>query len=149
MKVVYGDLIDMALEGHFDVIVHGCNCFCVMGAGVAKQIKETFRSAYNEDLKTVKGDGSKLGSYSAVEIDQGRIKFTVVNGYTQYNYKGWGPQVDYYAIRSLFRKIKQDFTGKRIGYPKIGAGLAGGDWEIISSIIDEELDGENHTVVLL
>ena len=52
MKVVYGDLIDMALEGHFDVIVHGCNCFCAMGAGIAKQIKETFRSAYNEDLKT-------------------------------------------------------------------------------------------------
>jgi O-acetyl-ADP-ribose deacetylase (regulator of RNase III) len=41
------------------------------------------------------------------------------------------------------------FSGKRIGYPKIGAGLAGGDWNIISSIIDKELIGEDHTLVLL
>jgi len=31
----------------------------------------------------------------------------------------------------------------------IGAGLAGGDWEIISSIINEELEGEDHTCVVL
>jgi O-acetyl-ADP-ribose deacetylase (regulator of RNase III) len=35
----------------------------------------------------------------------------------------------------------------RIGYPAIGAGLAGGDWEVISSIIEEELKGEDHTFV--
>ena len=35
----------------------------------------------------------------------------------------------------------------KIGYPAIGAGLAGGNWEIISGIIDEELKGENHTFV--
>ena len=39
------------------------------------------------------------------------------------------------------------FGGKRIGYPLIGAGLAGGDWQIISAIINEELVGENHTLV--
>ena len=41
------------------------------------------------------------------------------------------------------------FSGKRIGYPKIGAGLAGGYWNIISKIIDKELEGENHSLVLL
>jgi hypothetical protein len=30
----------------------------------------------------------------------------------------------------------------------IGAGLAGGDWEIISAIINEELYGEDHTLVI-
>ena len=29
----------------------------------------------------------------------------------------------------------------------IGGGLAGGDWNIISAIINEELAGEDHTLV--
>ena len=29
-----------------------------------------------------------------------------------------------------------------------GAGLAGGDWDTISSIINEELEGEDHTLVV-
>ena len=46
------------------------------------------------------------------------------------------------------KKIAQDIPDKRIGYPRIGAGMAGGDWEIISSIIAEELEGLDHTLVL-
>jgi O-acetyl-ADP-ribose deacetylase (regulator of RNase III) len=56
-------------------------------------------------------------------------------------------KADYDAIRSVFKKIKSNFSGKRIGYPKIGAGLAGGDWDQISKIIDEELIDEDHTLV--
>ena len=47
------------------------------------------------------------------------------------------------------RWIKQKYTGKRIGLPKIGAGLAGGDWNVIQKIIEEELPGENVTIVVL
>ena len=47
----------------------------------------------------------------------------------------------------MFSKIKAKYTGQRIAYPLIGAGLAGGDWKRISSIIEEELKGENHTLV--
>jgi hypothetical protein len=32
-------------------------------------------------------------------------------------------------------------------YPKIGAGLARGDWPTIAAMIDEELAGEDHTLV--
>ena len=45
------------------------------------------------------------------------------------------------------RAVKSRFPGKRIGYPKIGPGLAGGDWEIIRLLIEEELAGEDHTYV--
>ena len=44
-------------------------------------------------------------------------------------------------------KQAQDFDVIVHGYPLIGAGLAGGDWAIISKIIDEELKDENHTLV--
>ncbi|AFO47220.1 hypothetical protein T1E_1365 [Pseudomonas putida DOT-T1E] len=37
--------------------------------------------------------------------------------------------------------------GRRWGVPAIGAARGGGDWGVISEIIDEELAGENVTFV--
>lgn len=147
MKTIKGDLLALAQKGKFDLIVHGCNCFCAMGAGIAKSIKQMFPEAYEADVKTVKGDKTKLGEISWAEITSNAGKLIIVNGYTQFDWKGSGQKADYEAIRSVFRKIKSRFSGLRIGYPAIGAGLAGGDWNIISKIIDEELENENHTYV--
>lgn len=147
MKRLRGDLIQLAREGRFDVIIHGCNCFCTMGGGIARQIRTVFPQAFAADAATQPGDRSKLGVYTqAVEHIDGR-SLTVVNGYTQFDYAGPGVLADYRAIRTLFESIKTDFSGQRIGYPRIGAGLAGGDWKTISEIIDRALDGEDHTLV--
>ncbi len=148
MKTIEGDLITLALEGQFDVIVHGCNCFCTMGAGIARAIQEEFPEAYAADLITIKGDRNKLGDFSFATVKRDDKEITIVNGYTQFHFQGDSVLVDYDAVHNLFKKIKQQFSGKRIGYPKIGAGLADGDWERISRIIDEELAGEDHTLVL-
>lgn len=147
MKIVQGDLIALALKGTFDVIVHGCNCDCLMGAGIARSIREHFPEAYHADTATPAGDASKLGTYSYAHCNRESGTLTVVNAYTQLHPSGLGVLVDYQAIRRIMRAIKQDFGGKRIGYPKIGAGLARGDWNIISHIIENELAGEDHTLV--
>ena len=55
MNVITGDLLRFALDGRFDVIVHGCNCQCAMGKGIALSIKEQFPEAYAADLATAKG----------------------------------------------------------------------------------------------
>jgi hypothetical protein len=70
-----------------------------------------------------------------------------VNAYTQLDYRGRGVRVDYDAVRSAMGHVKQRFGGKRIGYPKIGAGLARGDWDRLSRVIDEALEVEDHTLV--
>ncbi len=49
------DLLTLAQNGILDVIVHGANCQCVMGAGIAAQIKKRFPEAYAADLRTSKG----------------------------------------------------------------------------------------------
>lgn len=147
MNTVSGDLLRLALEGRFDVIVHGCNCMCAMGAGIAKQIKATFPEAYAADCQTEAGDRGKLGSISHACVERDGRTVTVVNGYTQYHWKGPEGGADYEAIRRVMRAVKQQFAGGRIGYPKIGAGLAGGDWTIIAAIIEEELAGLDHTLV--
>jgi O-acetyl-ADP-ribose deacetylase (regulator of RNase III) len=153
MKIIYGDLIELAKDGHFDVIVHGCNCICTMGAGIAKQIKKEFPKAWEIDKRTKSGDRTKLGKivYTKVFINDIHSIF-VVNAYTQFDTYVRGEMkkvlVEYDALRSCFAAVYKLFHGYRIGYPKIGAGLALGDWNIISKIIDEELKEMDHTLVI-
>jgi hypothetical protein len=86
----------------------------------------------------------KIAGVEIQSPDFGGHPIIVVNSYTQFRY---GPNhadgnkmpVDYDAIRLCMRKINYLFAGKIIGLPKIGAGLAGGDWNIIREIIIEEL----------
>jgi len=148
MRHMIGDLITLAEQGEFDVIVHGCNCFCTMGSGIAKQIRERYPAAYEADCTTEKGDISKLGGYTWVRVLSPRKNpFIIVNGYTQFRYGRDRRHADYNAIVSVFQLIKNNFPHAVIGYPYIGAGLAGGDWEVISRIINAALAGMNHSVV--
>jgi O-acetyl-ADP-ribose deacetylase (regulator of RNase III) len=147
MKTQKGDLIQLALAGEFDVIVHGCNCHCQMGRGIALTIKQLLPEAYVADCQTPKSDKSKLGTISTAEIKRSKTQFVVVNAYTQFDWDGAGVKADYHAIRQVMKTIRKSFSGKRVGYPKIGAGLAGGDWAVIYPIICEELAGEDHTYV--
>ncbi len=147
MKTRSGDLLQLVLDGEFDVIVHGCNCQCQMGKGIALSVKRRFPEAYAADLRTEKGDAAKLGTISVAGVERDGRRFSVVNGYTQFHWRGDGNKADYEAIRNVMRAVRVQFPGKRIGYPKIGAGLAGGDWAIVLPIIEEELSGEDHTYV--
>jgi len=53
--------------------------------------------------------------------------------------------VDYDAIDKVLANIAIDFSYAKIGLPLIGAGLAGGDRQIISKIIEKHLP--NATIV--
>jgi len=145
MKHVKGDLIQRAKDGEFNVIIHGCNCFNTMGAGIAPQIAKAFPSAYNADQVTILGDKTKLGTIS-IGFEQ-HLGLFVINAYTQFDYKGKKP-IDYAALQRSFAQIKTLFSGKKIGYPAIGCGLAGGNWDIVSKLIDVTLtDDVDHTFV--
>ena len=147
MQTMTGDLIALAQAGRFSLIAHGCNCHCTMGAGIAKGIKAAFPAAWDADRATKSGDRAKLGQCTAVTVALVTGDLVVVNAYTQYDWRGGGVKVDYDAVASCMAWIKRRHTGRVIGLPKIGAGLAGGDWERITGIIDRELAGEDVTVV--
>ncbi|MFM4915500.1 macro domain-containing protein [Aeromonas dhakensis] len=147
MDVINGDLLRLALGGRFDVIIHGCNCFCVMDDGIAKTIKSTFPEAYHVDCETKVADKGKLGSYSLVKVVRGDVSFYLINAYTQYDYRGTEVHVNYDAIKTVFDKINSEFDGFKIAYPKIGAGLGGGNWAVIKDIIDSSLVNQSHTLV--
>lgn len=137
---IEGDLIKLAKEGMFDIIAHGCNIMCTMGAGIAKQIAETWPEVRAADNRTTPGDLRKLGTIDAVKADYSNL--FIVNMYTQPSF-GAGLQVDYSAIDLAFSHLTT-YTRRfmhvygylpSVGIPKIGAGLGGGDWDRIEKII--------------
>lgn len=153
-KEVWGDLINMAENGEFDVIAHGCNCFCAMSAGIAPQMAVAFGcNKFPLEDKSTSGDVNKLGQIDWKLLNMVGLFYTgghdlvVVNLYSQYRPKVSEKPLDYEALTLGFRKMNFLFHGRRIGLPKIGAGLAGGDWNIIRGIIQSEFKDCEVTVV--
>jgi O-acetyl-ADP-ribose deacetylase (regulator of RNase III) len=153
-KEINGDLISLAQEGAFDVITHGCNCFNLMGSGIAPQMAKAFgcdqsRGLFKLEQNEFKGSILKLGTieYHPINIGPGKTVM-VVNSYTQYHYGMSQRNLDYEALTLCLRKINHEFDGQHIGLPQIGCGLAGGDWNVVKGIIQEELKDCNVTVVI-
>lgn len=143
---IEGDLIKLAKPPHkmFDVIAHGCNCFNTQKSGLAPQMAKAFGTNYFRMELEGKGDIHKLGN-----IDYERIEGSlyVVNCYTQYNYDVSTKPLDYAALELCLKKINDEFKGRHIGLPLIGCHLAGGDWNIVKTMIQKELKDMDVTIV--
>lgn len=119
-----GNLIDLAIDGKFHVIVHGCNCFHTFGSGIAREMRVRVPRAYEADIKTPCADKTKIGTYS---VALGK-RFNVVNAYTQYGVSRRGEDVfEYEAFDKILSALAEDYKGCHFGLPYIGMGLANGD----------------------
>jgi len=130
LKHTKGNLIDLAEQGAFDIIVQGCNCYCTMGSGIAKEIRERYPIAYEIDQLTETGDIMKLGCWTEAEPGS----FLIINAYTQYGFNGPGSKADVFEYTSfdlILQKLLALHGNKDFGFPYIGMGLAGGDKERI------------------
>lgn len=132
LNTTKGDLLDMGKRNEFDIIMHGCNCFCAMGGGIARQIADQLPDARLADDETVRGDAGKLGSYTIGM--SGRL--VILNCYTQYSISRDDDVFEYLAFQRVLDKIALRFGKWRIGMPLIGMGLAGGDPERILPMIE-------------
>lgn len=173
MEVIKGDLIKLALEGEFDVIVHGCNCFCTQKSGIAKQMVETFHTnddfLFEKENDYYKGDINKLGTidYAIYSLYTNKMvsnrgyhelyskdskHFHVVNAYTQFYHlrnlpEGETRPFSYIAFALVLKKLNHIFKGKHIGMPWIGCGLGGADKQHVAMLIKKNLTDCKVTVV--
>lgn len=138
MKIIYkqGDL----LEAEESVIIHGCNAQGVMGSGVALAIRNKYPEVAKKYFKMKEDGRMQLGCCTFCHQDDGK---TVINAITQefYGRNQHVVYVSYAAIAHVFKNINDWCKMKgvdKIAIPKIGAGLANGDWSIIEKIIEEE-----------
>ena len=131
MQITSGNLITQGLEGKYDIIVHGCNCHCTMGAGIALEIKNRIPEAFAVDRKTISGDVTKLGTYTSTIIQSpvsGKL-LQVVNAYTQYDFNSYGASRDlfqYAAFDRILTKLATEYPSANYGFPAIGMDRAGG-----------------------
>lgn len=137
---------DLFADKH-PAIAHGVNCQGVMGSGVAKEIKQRFPWAYDDYCQFCKSNSPKelLGlsrKSTAIELGYDTI---IYHCFTQLTYgkEQFKRYVSYDAIdKSMYSLRYRLILQKTIPYvamPKIGAGLGGGDWNIIESIINTNL----------
>lgn len=130
-----GDVLEMASNGAFNIVVHGCNCFCAMGSGIAAQVRRQYPAAWQVDQNTEAGDYNKLGNYTTMLGKQ----FNIINAYTQYKTASYpGEDVfEYESFALILRKLAHQYPGCRFGLPYIGMGLAGGNPEVIMEMLEQ------------
>lgn len=133
------------LQSGADVICQQVNCMGVMGAGLAKQVRDKYPSvyiAYKEKCKK----GSCLGDAQLCEIGE-RV---IANLFGQEGYGRDKRYTDYDALKNALLQVNEVFgygyPQRRIALPHgLGCGLAGGDWSVVRPMI-EEIFGKSQCV---
>lgn len=146
---MHGDIMSPNRTGHEVLVCHQVNCMGVMGAGLAKQLRDLFPLMYRSYKITcdnAKDKRSLLGKTDSYSVNYLGYDYTIVSIFGQERYGRGGCFTDYDALRKAFKTIRgmasplpgRVATRVRIPY-RMGCGLAGGDWNIVKSIIQEEL----------
>lgn len=131
------------------VLVHVCNDIGGWGAGFVLAVSRRWKSPEREYRTWFKAaDGTfALGEvqFVAVEPDLWVANLIGQHGIRRTNA---GPPVRYDAIRTGLGTVADFATHHQasVHMPRIGAGLAGGDWSTIEEIITSELAGLAVTV---
>lgn len=153
LHYVIGNLLD----SDCDYICHQVNCQGVMGSGIAKQIRERWPGVYEgykawyDSCSADSPDGQAyrwmMGTNLTVPVSA--TKFIVnMAAQARCGYDG-ARYTSYDAFDRCLHDIKDSVPKRRtIGFPKnIGCGLGGGNWKVISALIEEIL-GEEYEVYI-
>ena len=137
-----------------DIIAHQVNCCGIMGAGVAKQIKERYPKAFHDYLiyceRMSYSPDLLLGDVRFSEgyrfEDGTKCLFEIAHIFAQKSFGRRGIHTDYDALRKGLLRIRTyvELAGyKYVAIPyKIGCGLGGGDWEnVVYPMIEDIFNG--------
>ncbi len=132
------------LNSGADIICHQVNCQGAMGAGLAKQIRQRWPKAYEDYIKFcgLSSPYDKLGKVKLTEAARGKY---IAHIFAQLNYgRKRLCYTNYDALHHGFEYLArlQHEKGLRVALPYgIGCGLAGGDWGIVRSDIENIFGG--------
>lgn len=147
IKYVKGDATQPQGEGT-KLIAHICNDIGAWGAGfvVALSNKWTLPEA---KYRSVSPNALRLGAVQLVRVEPGLL---VVNMIAQHKVRSKdNPKpIRYDALRQCLTQVWGMARSLKasVHMPRIGTGLAGGKWEIIEEIIEEELCENDIEVVV-
>jgi len=148
---VKGDLLDLAEKREFDIIVHGCNCFNIMGGGIAYAIAKKYPQAKLVDSDTIRGNREKIGTFTISKAFSKNLNssFFIINAYTQFSPSRGEDVFEYEAFDRILNQLAESYPFSRFGFPLIGCGLAGGNKERILNQIEEFANKIQGTVTVV
>lgn len=135
---------DMLINVNSGIILHSVNTLGAMGAGVAKGIRAkypaTYRSYSDRCIPTI--HQARLGDILVTSELDGTL--SIINAFCQSAVGFSGRYVSYDAVDTVFKKIytQLDIDVSNINTVKFGAGLGGGNWNVIEQIILVHLPAE-------
>lgn len=138
---INGNALEPIGDGN-KVIIHCNNDIRKWGRGFVVAISKKWKEP---ELKYKNKQLMKLGTVDFVKVEDDIWIGNMIGQHTIWNDKNGNPPIRYGAIRSCLKKVR-DFAienNATIHAPKFGAGLAGGKWEEIEKIINEELSDLN------
>ena len=143
IKYVKGDATAPIGDGD-KLIIHCCNDVGAWGSGFVIAISNKWKEPEREYIKWYKGyfqhNKFKLGNIQVVQVSP---DICVVNMIGQHNIIQRGEEVPvrYEAIRECLQKVAVTAINDKFSVhaPRFGSDRAGGKWEIIEKIINEEL----------
>lgn len=151
IKIVEGNI----LNANDDLICHQVNCKGVMGAGLAKQIRNKYPIVFEKYRKLCNSqEGKLLGATQYIETSDGKV---IVNMFAQDGYGRDRRHTDYEALEQCLNSIKYTVSdnntalnGKTVAFPyQIGCGLAGGNWSIVYNMISDIFQDSHVTLYKL
>jgi O-acetyl-ADP-ribose deacetylase (regulator of RNase III) len=157
VRYIYGDIVDKQKELEIDIICHQVNCQGKMGSGVAKRIRNAYPIVYTNYMKKCEDEAPSynLGTIQLVPLyekyAENGFNPQCCNFFSQFEYGYDGKRyTSYDAFWNCLHLIKQVVPkGKKIGFPaRIGCGLGGANWNIISHMIAEVLS-EDYIVYVI
>lgn len=142
-------MIDLKLATHkgnlLDIdrgaIVHQVNLRGVMGAGLAKQIRNKYPKVFAEYQLAIQRKELALGEAQFIQVGED-LWVCNVAGQSNYGRSKGACYTNYEALAIAFKRISawQLCTKLPVYLPYgMGAGLAGGDWSIVERLILENL----------
>ena len=155
MKIVTEESDAVAVMNFLEqgILMHVVNDQGVMGAGIARTIADTWPSVENEyaNLHAIK-NGSSTKLRRKVLFSEVKKNFIVANMFAQHGIgvscSGIPLEYDWLepCLRTVFGYAVENNLD--VHTPKIGAGLAGGDWNIIWPMIQRVAEEANFTGTL-
>ncbi len=124
---------DLFADPDLDGLAHGCNCAGAMGKGIAVEFRRRFPEMFSEYKRRCQDGSFELGDIFVWKTHD----VTVFNLGTQ---KSWRTKASLAALESAVAKMVEfaDHQGiRRIGVPRIGAGLGGLDWNEVKPVLHD------------
>lgn len=124
------------------IIVHVCNDIGGWGKGFVMAISKKWKTPEQEFRKWhSSGDGFELGKVQLVQVDDELWVANLIGQHKIYKDENGKPPIRYDAIRKGIAEVQRlaNQLNASVHMPRIGCGLAGGNWEEIEPILRDEL----------